>query len=859
MAICLQQMNNLASFLRSRKETDVVLLICICLIVTSRWFNQELPTGHDTIGGIGTAALVKSLLQVGDTLLPWSRFVTLESFYLGPPFFHYFLAGFASLLSWAVAAKLLFTLFFLLASVSAYYFTFEITGSRPSGFVAALAYTFSPFYLIEVVFEGHWGIGAAYALTPFLFLATEKTIQHPHAGRILLAGATLALLIALTHPQTFPLLVGPFWVLYVVFRIWQSGRTKLRETAAAVFVVAFIGLLLTAFWWLPLLHDAQYFHATYSSIDEAAWYSASLGQALTLRPILCCAGSSAYGASGDIATRILQTIPFVLALLGVVANLRNRYVWIFSALAVPSLVLAMGPSSPDSLFWFAHSHLPFFKWIRTPSRFLIFAGFAYAVLTGFCTKAMLDWLKHIHLRRFRSLASPAVLVSLVGLAIVGNTWHGAREAFTTFTLPPDHKNSLSFLADQQDGDYRIADASFETEACYPESGTVVVNPTYWVFVHGKETAPGGMPQTSIYAAGTMNYLRDALGKTKVDMSEWLSILNVKYAVVDKGNPLNSNVILNDNFERVFTSDSVDVYENHQMIPRVFTVTSAHERPVNLWSGDSITASLPDSNVNATLSLDTENVRTFDRALKATCVFAESGLDATSVAIDIEYIDLSAEDAIHLVFYSDDDLPDISMSLDLLERDGSRYGMEIFRTDGIKAGWNEINFPLSLLTLRDSTDDNDHLDVDQIQTLAFGPMECGNYEANHRFSLYFDTVSVIAHRTAESNRIEYTKLRAGKYEVHVNLDSPSYLVLSESYHPYWVAHVDGKDIRSQVIYECLNSFYLEPGEYEVTVEFTTSPLRIAANVISGVMALLVCCTAFLLLGKWLQNRMARKDH
>jgi hypothetical protein len=49
----------------------------------------------------------------------------------------------------------------------------------------------------------------------------------------------------------------------------------------------------------------------------------------------------------------------------------------------------------------------------------------------------------------------------------------------------------------------------------------------------------------------------------------------------------------------------------------------------------------------------------------------------------------------------------------------------------------------------------------------------------------------------------------------------------------VARFEGKQIASEMIYGCLNSFYLEAGEYDVTLVFTTSPLRKAASIISGI--------------------------
>ena len=86
-------------------------------------------------------------------------------------------------------------------------------------------------------------------------------------------------------------------------------------------------------------------------------------------------------------------------------------------------------------------------------------------------------------------------------------------------------------------------------------------------------------------------------------------------------------------------------------------------------------------------------------------------------------------------------------------------------DGIEAGWNEVSFPISLLGLRDSTDENGRLDLDQIDRLRIGVAREDSSNRAGEFSLYFDQLSVVTQEINTS--VEYTKLRPGKYEVHVN--------------------------------------------------------------------------------------------
>jgi hypothetical protein len=179
------------------------------------------------------------------------------------------------------------------------------------------------------------------------------------------------------------------------------------------------------------------------------------------------------------------------------------------------------------------------------------------------------------------------------------------------------------------------------------------------------------------------------------------------------------------------------------------------------------------------------------------------------------------------------------------------------TYGIQAGWNEVGFPISLLGLRDSPDQNGRLDLDQIDRLRITVSREDSSNRTAEFSLYFGQLSVVTQEINAS--VEYTKIRPGKYEVHVSSGSPTHLVLSESYHPGWTACANGKKIESQVAYECLNSFELDSGEYDVSLEFKTQPLRIAGNIISAIAALLVCSTSiFLLIRRWRRKRTDRDN-
>jgi hypothetical protein len=638
----------------------------------------------------------------------------------------------------------------------------------------------------------------------------------------------------------------------MLFRIWQSRKEGVGARVAACLVISLIGLSLTASWWLPLLREISSLQAPYT-IEASESYQGTFLQVLTLRPAFCCTPVSAYETSASGIISLLRFLPFALAILGVALNYKNKYVWFFSAAILITWLLAMGSSAPVDLFAFAHRHMPLFSGLRTPVRFLLFTSFSYAILTGFCIKGAVGWLGRANLRQLkRSVVLSLILISAC-LVLMANTWHEAKAAFSDFTLSPDQKGAQAYLATQKGGDFRIADACFDIYAQNPDLRHIV-NPINWTFAHGKETLPGGMPPTNAYTTNLIESLQTDLSRGRLDMSEWFSLLNLKYIVIDSTDHLSSNIALDADFERVWTSDTIDIYENHAVKPRVFSVTATDERPVSLHAGDTINLRYAEGTQEAVLTLGNQHTLSSDLSLMSAYSFSSPN-DYACLEADVRSTAFHENDAIHLVYYSDEDIPDVHLSLELIEIDGSRYDVVLGSVDGIKAGWNEVNFPISLLTLRYSGDENAKLDLDQIDRLWIGAGRQGASCKSQEFNLYFDSLSIASQET--NTNVEYTKIRPGKYKVHVSSDSPTCLVLSESYHPNWVARANGKTVHSHLIYQALNGFYLEAGEYDVTLEFANSPLRVAGNVITGVTLCILCLfCVFFLAGRWRSNSKAQ---
>ena len=152
---------------------------------------------------------------------------------LGYPFWNYYaplaygVAGTVAVLGGGVigAVKLTQALCFVLAALGAYRLARSAWGTAAAGVVAAAAYTFAPYHLLNVYVRGDaLAELAAYAVAPWLLVAIDGAILRPSARSVARLALVTALL-PLAH-NVSALLFAPLVVAFTVWRWW--GRRVLR-------------------------------------------------------------------------------------------------------------------------------------------------------------------------------------------------------------------------------------------------------------------------------------------------------------------------------------------------------------------------------------------------------------------------------------------------------------------------------------------------------------------------------------------------------------------------------------------------------------------------------------------------------
>jgi hypothetical protein len=163
------------------------------------------------------------------------------------------------------------------------------------GLVAAAAYVYAPYHLVNVYARGDsLGEFTALALLPAVLLALEVSAEGRLGGA--LAAALLAAALVWTHNLS-ALLALPtigLWALWALVRAARCGRTALARAAALLGLGGALGLGLSAFYWLPVLMDRRYVHFEFNTTG----YFDFRGHFLALMRLVQASPIYDYGLNG---------------------------------------------------------------------------------------------------------------------------------------------------------------------------------------------------------------------------------------------------------------------------------------------------------------------------------------------------------------------------------------------------------------------------------------------------------------------------------------------------------------------------------------------------------------------------------
>jgi hypothetical protein len=153
-----------------------------------------------------------------------------------------------------LSTKIVLALSFICSGVSMYFFAKKELG-KLGGFISAIFYLYAPYHLVDLHFRADIGEIVAFVFLPLLFL----TIRLLYEKQTFLYGLFVAVvfsLLILSHPA-ISISSLPLIAVYLFYLSMQKNKYAIRFLLRAL-IAFFIGILLTAFYWLPILTEVKF-------------------------------------------------------------------------------------------------------------------------------------------------------------------------------------------------------------------------------------------------------------------------------------------------------------------------------------------------------------------------------------------------------------------------------------------------------------------------------------------------------------------------------------------------------------------------------------------------------------------------
>ena len=317
----------------------------------------------------------------------WPRWAPDFAFGYGYPLFNLYapLAFYAAELlhllglSFVGAVKTMYVLATIGAGFSMYGFVRRLFG-RQAGLLAAVAYMYVPFHLVEIFVRSAFAEFVALAIIPLVFWAFTELVAAPSLRRVAAAGLAYGML-ALTHHSTL-FTFSPFLIVYILYLLAAKTGFRFKPLARRTVYAAGAGLLgaaLAAIYLLPVITETrfikvdQWTSGSYSYLQHFVYFSQLVSPDWGY-------GYAGPGVLDDLSFQlgiaIISLVTFALVAM-IVRPFPHRGTARFFAGSTLVIILLMSP--PAGPVW---QVIPIAALVQFPWRLLGLTAFSTAVVAG---------------------------------------------------------------------------------------------------------------------------------------------------------------------------------------------------------------------------------------------------------------------------------------------------------------------------------------------------------------------------------------------------------------------------------------------------------------------------------------------
>ncbi len=342
---------------------------------------------------------------------------------LGYPFFNFYASlpyYFAAIFNFIgfdllTSIKIVQTLGFVLAGFALYGWARRHFSNRSAAWLAAIAYAYAPFHLVNVYVRGD-SLSEFYAFIffPLILWSIDRIFDSVHHWPLLALSYGGLIL---TH-NVSALIFSPFLILYVLIQISHSKVQNLKSKIAALVLGLALAFALSAFFWLPALGEASLTQVSEVQTTGYFNYAEHFRSANLIQNSLGFdyAITTVPGSNSPFAMGLVQAIGTVAGLVVLIVTWKKDGHRRFRLFVLIGLALSTFMITPLSKpLW---DTLPLLSYTQFPWRFLSIQAFFTSLTIGYLAYCVLP-----------VAARKLSLAPIAGLALV---------AAMLVTLHPDY-------------------------------------------------------------------------------------------------------------------------------------------------------------------------------------------------------------------------------------------------------------------------------------------------------------------------------------------------------------------------------------------------------------------------------------
>lgn len=348
----------------------IIVLILLHAIFLFPFLKPGVPLSHDGDGHLARIGSYYKAFSDGQIPPRWAGDL---NFRFGTPvfIFNYHLPYYAATLLHLIGLnledtfKLVMSISFVLAGVGFFLWLSQLV-RIDAAFLGAMLFGLAPYHFLNVFVRGAFGETVGLAIVPFVFWQIEKIRNKNNVLDVLIAGILYGLL-TLAH-NGVSIVFSPVFLLYCLFRM------KNKYHLISFFAFFLIGILISAYFWLPAIMESRYV-----AVDSA--FGNMYRQHF---PPLSHLIYSGWGFGPDVNTQNgispqVGIVLFIFVLIGIIYffKYKDKFVsfWLFVFFTAIFLTTSL-----SNIFW---SKIILLRLLEFPWRFTVLSSLAGAVIAAY--------------------------------------------------------------------------------------------------------------------------------------------------------------------------------------------------------------------------------------------------------------------------------------------------------------------------------------------------------------------------------------------------------------------------------------------------------------------------------------------